>query len=627
MKRVFSVLKIKAVDDNQNDKRRFTGIATTPTPDRVDDVVEPKGAEYKLPLPFLWQHDPSAPIGWITRANVSDAGIEIEGDVADVSEPGRLKDRIDEAWQMLKKGLVKGLSIGFNALEYADIAGTRWGQHILKWEWLELSAVTIPANLEATITTVKAAFGHKNTPGVTGQKGKATTMKTLYEQLAELKAARATKAARANEISDAITQKTATPEDAAEFDTIVEEVQQLDNDIRVKTAECINATTATPVVPSAYQGGAPAYVPKPTDQPEKFKGQNFTRMIIAKAIGAMEGVSPVAVAQKRWGKTAPTVVQLMKAAMEGGSGISGEWGADLVAADTRYTGDFIEYLKSKTVYDKLPLREVPANVQIKGQDGTATGYWVGETTAIPVSEQAFSATNLTALKVGAIAVVSNELLRDSTPAAEALVRDALADASGQRVDATFVSADAAASGVSPAGILVGTTSHSASGTDADALRADIKTLYSGFITAKNASGLYIVMNPALAKSIQMLYNALGNPEFPDITQNGGTLLGDPVVTGDNVESDDMILLKPSDIYKIGDLGIQVSISREATIEMDSAPAMESKTPTTASGAIVGMFQTENTAIKVVRPINFQIRRTATSVCDYITDAAYDNSSS
>ena len=159
-----------------------------------------------------------------------------------------------------------------------------------------------------------------------------------------------------------------------------------------------------------------------------------------------------------------------------------------------------------------------------------------------------------------------------------------------------------------------------SGNDADGVLADIKTLYANFITAKNATGLVYVMNPALAKSLQLMRNALGQQEFPGITADGGTLLGDKVVTGDNVGANAFILLKPSDIWKIGDLGITVSISREATIEQSTAPTGASDTPTAASQAMVNMFQNESTAIKVVRPINFAKRR-ATAV-DYISDADY-----
>ena len=82
--------------------RAFKGIASTPSTDRAGDIVEPKGAEFQLPIPLLWQHSASQPIGWVTSATVKDTGIEVVVEVASISEPGKLKDRLDEAWQSLK---------------------------------------------------------------------------------------------------------------------------------------------------------------------------------------------------------------------------------------------------------------------------------------------------------------------------------------------------------------------------------------------------------------------------------------------------------------------------------------------------------------------------------------------
>ena len=368
-------------------------------------------------------------------------------------------------------------------------------------------------------------------------------------------------------------------------------------------------------------GGAPA-IHMSRDADEKFKGQNYTCMVIAKALARLSDgdYTPLQIAQARWGQTNPTLINVMKAAVPGGGTGAGEWGSELAAIDQRYTGDFIEYLYSMTVFDKLPLRQVPHNVQIKGQDGAATAYWVGQSKAIPATTADFFAVNLTPLKVAALAVVSNELLRDSSPAAEQLVRDALAEASAQRVDTTFLSAAAASAGVAPAGILNGLTGITSAGTDGEGLRADIKALYAPFIAAKNANGLQLVTTPSLGKSIQLMTNAMGQTEFPNIGANGGTLLGDPVVTGDNVGSGQLILLKPSDIYRIGDSGVQVSVSREAMIEQDTAPTGATDTPVAASANMTSMFQSESTAIKIVRSINFAKRRA--SAVAFVTGADY-----
>lgn len=155
MKRAFSQLEIKSVDE---DSRTINGIASTVSPDRMEDVVEPKGAQFNLPVPLLWQHNSEQPIGQVTDARVNSKRIEITAEFAEVDEAGRLQDRLNEAWQSVKVGLVRGLSIGFRALDAEPIKDSM-GIRFKEWELLELSAVTIPANAEANIQTVKRYGG------------------------------------------------------------------------------------------------------------------------------------------------------------------------------------------------------------------------------------------------------------------------------------------------------------------------------------------------------------------------------------------------------------------------------------------------------------------------------------
>ena len=176
MKLAYSLLEVKSVND---DDWTFEGIATTPTPDRVDDVVEPKGAEFTLPVPFLWQHDKRQPIGQVIEASVTDSGIAVKFKLTkpDEVQSEKLKERLQEAYDSIKTGLVRGLSIGFRGLEVADIQGT-WGYKFIKWDWYELSAVTIPANQEATITGIKTlCHPHQTTKQNTEQQEKSLPCK------------------------------------------------------------------------------------------------------------------------------------------------------------------------------------------------------------------------------------------------------------------------------------------------------------------------------------------------------------------------------------------------------------------------------------------------------------------
>jgi len=160
-KTCYSRLTIKQMNDDQ---RTFTGVASTPTPDRMQDIVEPLGAQYELPIPLLWQHDAKSPVGEVTAVNVTSKGINIAARLVNISEPGSLKDRLDSAWLSIKHGLVKALSIGFSPVEYSYLENG--GIHFQSWNWLELSCVTIPATQQATIGNIKRYDFRKRQPVV-----------------------------------------------------------------------------------------------------------------------------------------------------------------------------------------------------------------------------------------------------------------------------------------------------------------------------------------------------------------------------------------------------------------------------------------------------------------------------
>lgn len=151
MQRAYSVLEVKAVD---SDRRVITGIATTPEPDRMGDIVEPLGAKFKNPLPLLWQHMHDKPVGTVKFEKPTEKGIPFTAELPTIEEAGALKDLVDMAWQSVKAKLVRGVSIGFRALEYSflDSGGIRFSET----EIMELSLVTIPANASATIQSIKS---------------------------------------------------------------------------------------------------------------------------------------------------------------------------------------------------------------------------------------------------------------------------------------------------------------------------------------------------------------------------------------------------------------------------------------------------------------------------------------
>ena len=167
LKKSFGSFEIKSTND---EKRTFKGIASTPNSDRAKDIMVPSGAKFELPLPLLFHHEHSAPIGQVIDAKVTDKGIEVEIHIPEIAEEGNLKARVDEAYQSLKYGLVKGLSVGF--LPEWDLAIMLKGGGIQfdEWEWYELSLVTIPCNRESETDFKKAFEDHKAALGEQPQK-------------------------------------------------------------------------------------------------------------------------------------------------------------------------------------------------------------------------------------------------------------------------------------------------------------------------------------------------------------------------------------------------------------------------------------------------------------------------
>lgn len=149
----YSLLETKEMHEN-DEFVTVKGMATTPTPDRMNDTVDPMGAKFGKEMPLLWQHDSTKPVGTVDFNTPSKKGIPFVAKIPLIKEAGVLKDRVDEAIQSLKYGLIKAVSIGFRGITAEG--NDNYGIDFKETEILELSLVTIPANAEATIDFVKS---------------------------------------------------------------------------------------------------------------------------------------------------------------------------------------------------------------------------------------------------------------------------------------------------------------------------------------------------------------------------------------------------------------------------------------------------------------------------------------
>lgn len=653
--RVYSTMVLKAIDE---DKREIIGIASTPGTDRMGDIVEPTGAEFTLPIPLLWQHDHSQPIGNVVAAKVKKEGIEIRAVLVKPipGMPSQLIARLDEAWTSIKALLVRGLSIGFSPIEWA-LMDT--GIRFTRWNWHELSAVTVPANAEASITSIKsldtvlrASSGNKQDgdegrrpkpPGVSGTKkqpasggffyartkGKAMNVK---EQIDALEA-------RQKELSQERLdiQKKAVDEgrtkDAGEqdrFDEIGSEIGKVEKELEdMKVLE--KSMTATPVNGKsdgdAGASRAPALVSKSIKLKEE-PGLMFARHALC-MYAAKNNVGVAAqLAEQHYGEKSPvaqvlkglggrSVESVIKATVAAATTGDATWAGPLLAYNT-YSQDFVEFLRPRTILGQFGLGNVPAakripfNVHIKGQTSGGVGYWVGQGAAKPVTKFDYNDVYFGFFKVAAISVATDEMIRFSDPAIEVLIRDGLAEAGAERMNVDFINpAFAGAANVSPASILNGVTPIASSGTDADAVRADLMSLQAAADDANNSlNSMVYIMHPKTAAGLGNMYNPLGQREFNGISRQGGELGGVPVITSGYVPFDSsggiVAMVNAEDLWYADDGQATVDMSNQASIQMLDNPTNNSATGTATS--VVSMFQTDSTAFRMHRFANWQRRR-------------------
>lgn len=639
-KSAYSFMSVKAVNE---DARTITGIASTPTSDRANDVMDPAGAKFTLPMPLLWQHDPYQPIGQITKAKVTDQGIEITASLqkSDDSMPSQMIARLEEAWASIKSGLVRGLSIGFRGIEYSflDDGGIKF----LSWDLMEVSAVTIPCNAECTIQMIKsfsqqerAALGNDVPAGEKSNKAGASAIKPHVTvslkgndkmNYAELIKNFETKRASLIADRDAILMKSAEEgttldgEETEKYDGIASEIKAVDAHLdRLKAAEGTQASTAKPVTKAAPGVTSTVSAPVIVKAPENLeKGIAFARF--AKCLAAANGSRSEALdVAKHRHPDDKKLHHVLKAAVAAGSTTDPTWAGNLVEYQ-EYAADFVEFLRPQTIVGRFgqggipALRRVPFNIRINGQTSGGSAGWVGEGKAKPLTKFDFDTVNLGWAKIASISVLTEELVRFSNPAADTLVRNALADTIIERMDLDFIDpAKAAVAGVSPASITNGAPTHASTGD----VETDIALAFGDYITANlNPTGAVWLMSATTALALTLRKNALGQREYPEITLTGGTLAGLPIIISQYV-GNRLILVNAPDIYLADDGGVAIDMSREASLEMMSNPTQDSVAGTGTQ--LVSMFQTNSVAIRAERWINWQRRRP--SAVSVITGIAY-----
>ena len=346
------------------------------------------------------------------------------------------------------------------------------------------------------------------------------------------------------------------------------------------------------------------------------KGTAFLRYAIALACSEGESSKSVAVAETRWPgmRHLGTVVRnsktvnymLHKAAVDPATTTDPDWAAPLAAYET-IASEFVEALRPATIIGKIDgAVPAPTFINIPRVVMGSTSSWVGENSAIPVSRQSLDTLALGPMKIASINVLSRELLEDSRPAAEELIRRDLISTIAAYSDAQFIDPTVSATSVNPASITSGATSTPSTGGSVAQITSDVQAMFADGIAAGHsyAAGVW-VMHPRTALYLSSVLTAGNSRMWPEINIRGGQWFGLPVITSASVPMDTgndtiIVLLDASELL-VADGAIVVDIAHQAALQLDSAPS-------DSAASMISLWQKNLAALKVTRHINYRRRR-------------------
>jgi HK97 family phage major capsid protein/HK97 family phage prohead protease len=398
--------------------------------------------------------------------------------------------RASEVWQDVVDGIRRHVSVGYaiHKVEVEERAGLPDMVRVTDWEPHEISIVSVPADVSVGVGRSQepppaepgkggldtASNGQSGTPGAsrTHQKEGEMNEKILRDKSGNLVRAKVNDEGEIVEVLEMI-ERAGEEQDKARRAGVQAEQQRV-KAIMDMGREYENTDLATRFVsegksPEEFQRALLADMHKQRSKAVSDVGeggqrsasigmsdkdlQRYSMMKVVRALAnptdkrAQEAAAfeleLSQEAERQYGKEARGILipddVLSRAFNAGGSAdtpVGAVTGETLV--DTQYmAGSFIEMLRNRTVLMRLAttMSGLVGNVDVPKQTGGATAYWIGEHEDAPEGTPTIGQIGLTPKTVAAYTDITRRLMLQSTPDAERIVRNDLASAVAQAIDA------------------------------------------------------------------------------------------------------------------------------------------------------------------------------------------------
>lgn len=358
------------------------------------------------------------------------------------------------------------------------------------------------------------------------------------------------------------------------------------------------------------------------------KGTAFTRYAMALAAGKGNTMAAAEIAKNLFAKETPEVERILRAAVAAGTTTDSTW-AQPLAEYRDMASEFIELLRPETFIGRMTgFRNVPFQVRMPRQTAGATAGWVGQGAPKPVGQLAFDSITIPHTKLAVIVAITEELARYSSPSAEATVRQDLVQTVSQFMDQQMVDPRVAAvSDVSPASVTYGANTILSTGSTVAQVTADLNAAMT-YMAVNNIPmrSRYWLLHPRTAHYLMTLRTTQDIYAFRD-EMSRGVLLGIPYLMSSNMPLYDqssptatptsletfIVLVEASEIFLADDGEVMLDVSREASLQMDSAPSAGAQ-------SLVSLWQNNLVGIRAERYVYWSPRRS--QAVYYIRQVAY-----
>ena len=259
---------------------------------------------------------------------------------------------------------------------------------------------------------------------------------------------------------------------------------------------------------------------------EKAKGKGADAARFLRAIAAGKGDTRKAAdyAKKNWNDE-----RFSKQLLES------EYDAGGVLVPDEYAAELIDLLRAQSVVRNMGAMTMPMNsgsLTIPKLTGGTTANYIGENEKGGASEPTFGSIQLSAKKLKAIVPISNDLIRDSSPQADNVVRNDVVQQMALREDIAFIRDDGTEN--TPKGMYYWSNNKfNAGDIDSDELDTVTNDLTNAIFKLANAnvpmSQPGWIMSPRSKFYLMQLRDGNGNYAYRDDLQDG-ILMGYPVAT-------------------------------------------------------------------------------------------------